>query len=183
MKEDQTTLNVLVLELATMIVAIALAFNADSLFSAPFFLGGLIGFIIITIIVIKFWWDYVMDRLEFPPKTNHFPVIDVLILILISLIPFVLRHGLSYTLGLLAALMIAWAFMTKEIISENLENGNQRIRELRIEMYERIGAGLILAVDSILIIINDILGYSLFLAVLVIMFFRSIRNYLKKKDV
>jgi len=184
MKEDQITLNVLILELATMIVAIALAFDANFLSSTPFFLEGLIEFITISIIVIRFWWDYVMDRLEFPPKTTHFPIIDILILILISLIPFVLKQGFFYTSGLLAALMIVWAFMTKRMISKNLEIDAQRIRRLRIDMYERIVAGLFLVVASIFAITNELLAYiGLFLVVIVIIFLRNIRDYLKKKDV
>ncbi len=181
MERDRNTINVLVLELATMVVAIALAFNADTLVSTTLPVGRLIGFIVVNIIVIWFWWSYVMDRLEFPPKTDQFPVLDVLILVLISLIPFVLRIGISYISGLLSALMIIWAFMIKRIISENANIEQIKYAKLMREMHERIVVGLMLALTLILSIISDELGYTLFIIVILVILFRTIGSRLSDR--
>ncbi|MGB9734407.1 MAG: hypothetical protein ACP5G6_04460 [Conexivisphaera sp.] len=89
-----------------MIVAIALAFNAQTLSTSRVEPFELTGFIVVNLIVIWFWWSYIMDRLEFPPATRRFPALDVLVLVLIPLIPYMLREANAiYTSGLLSALM------------------------------------------------------------------------------
>ncbi len=181
MEKDRNTVNVLVLELATMVVAIALAFNADTLVSTTLPLGKLIGFVVVNIIVIWFWWSYVMDRLEFPPKTDQFPVLDVLILVLISLIPFVLRLGISYISGLLSALMIIWAIMIRRIMLENVQLEQSKLAKLRREMYERIAVGIMLALSLALSLISDVVGYSLFVIVILLILFRTIGSRLRGK--
>ncbi|MEM0097895.1 MAG: hypothetical protein QXY52_06880 [Conexivisphaerales archaeon] len=176
MERDRNTVNVLVLELATMVVAIALAFNADTLVSTTLPLGRLIGFIVVNLVVIWFWWSYVMDRLEFPPKTDQFPLLDVLILVLISLIPFVLRLGnIAYISGLLSALMIIWAIMIREIIRENEQLEQVKKAKLRREMYERVIVGAMLALSLVLSIISEVLGYSLFIVIILVILLRTIR--------
>ncbi|MEM0123742.1 MAG: hypothetical protein QXI38_04480 [Conexivisphaerales archaeon] len=176
MERDRNTVNVLVLELATMVVAIALAFNADTLVSTTLPLGRLIGFIVVNLVVIWFWWSYVMDRLEFPPKTDQFPLLDVLILVFISLIPFVLRLGnIAYISGLLSALMIIWAIMIREIIRENEQLEQVKKAKLRREMYERVIVGAMLALSLVLSIISEVLGYSLFIVIILVILLRTIR--------
>ncbi|MGC9145580.1 MAG: hypothetical protein ACP5GS_05645 [Nitrososphaeria archaeon] len=129
MSSEKSTLNVLILELATMVVAIALALNADVL-STRIDVSHLISFIMINVMMIWFWWSYVMDRLEFPPRVDSFPLVDVLILILISLIPVVLRSfELPYVAGILAVLMVFWSFMIQEIINQIRTCNNFQIRE------------------------------------------------------
>lgn len=182
MERDRSTVNVLVLELATMIVAIALAFNADTLVSTTLPLGRLIGFIIVNLVVIWFWWSYVMDRLEFPPKTDQFPVLDVLILVLISLIPFVLRLGdISYISGLLAVLMIIWAAMIGEIISENAQIEQLKIAKLKREMYERVTVGVIFALSLIISFVSVVMGYFLFIVIVLVIFLRTITSRIIKQ--
>ncbi|MGC8600307.1 MAG: hypothetical protein ACP5LX_04540 [Nitrososphaeria archaeon] len=129
MSSEKSTLNVLILELATMVVAIALALNADVL-STRIDVSHLISFIMINVMMIWFWWSYVMDRLEFPPRVDSFPLVDVLILILISLIPVVLRSfELPYVAGTLAVLMVFWSFMIQEIINQIRTCNNFQIRK------------------------------------------------------
>ncbi|MGC8557684.1 MAG: hypothetical protein ACP5NC_01655 [Nitrososphaeria archaeon] len=182
MERDRSTVNVLVLELATMIVAIALAFNADTLVSTTLPLERLIGFIIVNLVVIWFWWSYVMDRLEFPPKTDQFPVLDVLILVLISLIPFVLRLGnILYISGLLAVLMIIWATMIREIVKENAQIEQLKIAKLKREMYERIVVGVIFVMSLIISFISIVIGYFLFITIVLVIFLRSITSRIARQ--
>ncbi|MGC8661912.1 MAG: hypothetical protein ACP5TZ_05365 [Nitrososphaeria archaeon] len=182
MQRDRNTVNVLVLELATMVVAIALAFNADTLVSTTLPLGRLIGFIIVNVVVIWFWWSYVMDRLEFPPKTDQFPLLDVLILVLISLIPFVLRlEGIAYISGLLSALMIIWAIMIRNIIKENVQLEQVSVAKLRREMYERVAVGVMLALSLAFSLVSATLGYFLFIVIILVILFRTIRFRIKRR--
>lgn len=115
-KGSQIT-NILIIELSTMIVAIALAFNAE-------YLNGLgmikvIMFIMTNIIVIWFWWQYVMDRLRFPPKDTYFPILDVIVLIMISMIPFVIeRETITFALGFFIVFLVAWTFLMRMIREE-----------------------------------------------------------------
>ena len=110
--ESRLTANMLVLELSTMIVAIALAFNAESLKASRLTWTSLVNFVIVNIVVIWFWWRYVVERLGNPPRRNEFPVLDVIILILISVLPVVLRLGnLTYIAGVLAAIAFSWSGM------------------------------------------------------------------------
>ncbi|MGC8860328.1 MAG: hypothetical protein ACP5QH_03885 [Thermoplasmata archaeon] len=125
MKEkDLVTVNLLILELATMVVAIALAFTAQLISQLrSITLYEIIEFFLITVIVIWFWWIYVMERLEYPPKSDVFPVYDVLILISISLIPLVYRNGgLRYLSALFSFMMLSWSFMIYHIIKEHSED-------------------------------------------------------------
>lgn len=175
MEKDRSTVNVLVLELATMIVAIALAFNADTLTTTQFRVDALLRFIIVTMVVIWFWWNYVMDRLEFPPRTGSFPFLDVLILVLISLFPIVLRAGrFDYTAGLLAVLMIVWAAMLVEIVRENPEVDETRRKGLIREAYERALVGLIFALSVVTYFISYVAGYALFVATVFIIIIRAL---------
>jgi len=171
-ERDRQTINVLVLELATMIVAIALAFNAETLSTSHVSAFQILGFVIVNIIVIWFWWSYIMDRLNFPPTTARFPTLDVLVLILISLIPYMLKQANAvYTSGLLAALMFVWTFMMREIIAENRGRvDGQRLVALRHEMYIRAAAGAIFAVSSALSVVNAVYGRAAFaMTVLVVL--------------
>jgi membrane protein YdbS with pleckstrin-like domain len=125
MKEkDLVTVNLLILELATMVVAIAMAFTAQLISQLrSITLYEIIEFFLITVIVIWFWWIYVMERLEYPPKSDVFPVYDVLILISISLIPLVYRNGgLRYLSALFSFMMLSWSFMIYHIIKEHSED-------------------------------------------------------------
>ncbi|MGC8980642.1 MAG: hypothetical protein ACP5KL_04000 [Thermoplasmata archaeon] len=142
MKEkDLVTVNLLILELATMVVAIALAFTAQLISQLrSITLYEIIEFFLITVIVIWFWWIYVMERLEYPPKSDVFPVYDVLILISISLIPLVYRNGgLRYLSALFSFMMLSWSFMIYHIIKEHSEDiTKEEERFLRTEAKLRI---------------------------------------------
>ena len=146
---EENTVNVLVLELATMVVAIAIAFGAN--FLATFDFSNILYFVFTTSFVIWFWWGYVMDRLEFPPKSLRYPFRDVLVLILISLIPFALRQrDISSFAGTLAALLFVWGFLIDRIVRENTESlPKERRRKLRLESLGRVVVGLIFALCAI----------------------------------
>ncbi|MCL4518025.1 MAG: hypothetical protein M1587_02380, partial [Thaumarchaeota archaeon] len=121
MSYDRQTVNILVLELATMVVAVAVAFGAN--FLSNFDLADVLYFIFATSVAIWFWWGYVMDRLEFPPKSQRFPLMDVVVLVLIALIPFALRQrNISALSGTLAAVLFAWALLIRRIIHENSDS-------------------------------------------------------------
>ncbi len=175
MEKDRGTLNVLVLELATMIVAIALAFNADTLSTTSLHVDELVRFIIVNLIVIWFWWSYVMDRLEFPPRTEGFPFLDVLILVLISLFPFVLKAGrFVYVSGLLAVLMLVWAAMLMGVVRENPGLERERRAKLAVEAYARVIVGLIFVVSTLVYFINYVMGYVLFVTTVFVIAIRAL---------
>lgn len=158
---DRQTQNVLVLELATMVVAIALALAANYL--ASFDLRTILGFIFATCIVIWFWWGYVMDRLAYPQRTGKFPLEDVFVLIFISLIPFALRQAQVYALSTtLAAVLLAWALMIYGIIREYSEKlGPEAHRKLSLEVEQRVIVGLLLVADAIIDLYHPAIGFIL----------------------
>jgi hypothetical protein len=67
MSQDKQTGNLLILELASMVVAISLAFISTFVVSLDF--NAILSFVFTNTIVIWFWWGYVMDRLI--PTKNH----------------------------------------------------------------------------------------------------------------
>lgn len=154
----------LVLELATMVVAIAIAFGAS--FLTTFDFSDILYFIFATVFVIWFWWEYVMDRLEYPPKSQRFPFWDVLVLVLIALIPFALRQReIAAISGTLAAMLFAWGFLIGGVVRENSETlpGDRR-RKLRLESKGRFVVGLILALCAVIGYLLPAGGFILLLA-------------------
>jgi hypothetical protein len=165
---DKLTGNLLVLELATMVIAIALAFNAESLVASD--LASIIRFIVITALVVWFWWIYVADRLEFPPKTMAFPLIDVLILILIAIIPVIIRQGITAISVFFAVLLLLWGRLIKHMIFEYNESiSDKRRRDLRREELLRYAFGTLLAVNAIVGIISPIDGELIFYMLIVVL--------------
>ena len=163
---DRQTLNVLMLELATMVVAIALAFSAS--FLTVFRLDILAVFVFTTSVVIWFWWDYIRDRLLYPPVTSNFPYLDVFVLILISLLPFALRQGsVTYISGVLAVLLLVWALMISRIMSERSGSlSEDTMVQLRREIVQRAFIGLLLIVDSAVSFYYNLAGAVLLLVLL-----------------
>ncbi len=161
MSPDKQTQNVLVLELATMVVAIALALAANYL--ASFSFSAILNFIFATAIVIWFWWGYVMDRLAYPQRSGKFPLEDVFVLIFIALIPFALRQGEVYALSTtLAAVLLAWALMIYGIIRENgISLGRDARRKLSLEVEQRVIVGLLLLADAIIDLYRPAIGFAL----------------------
>lgn len=149
----------LVLELATMVVAIALAFSVNYLTS--FDLRDILDFMLAVGIVVWFWWGYVMDRLAYPPRTGRFPLIDVFVLIFISLIPFSLRQSEVYALSAtLATVLFAWAIMIYRIIQENKDRLDQTSRrKLTLEVEQRVIAGLLLVADALIDLKRPDIGF------------------------
>ena len=168
MSQDKQTVNVLVLELATMVVAISLAFTAT--FVNTFDIDSIASYIFTNVVVIWFWWGYVVDRLAYPPKTMRFPVLDILILILISLVPFALKLGKSYYLfGVVGVLIIAWALMIRSIIRENEDSlsGDTR-RKLGGEVRQRLIIGPLFLVAAGVSSISRLIGVDTFVILVVI---------------
>jgi hypothetical protein len=172
---DRQTLNVLMLELATMVVAIALAFSAN--FLTAFDMNDLLMFVFTTAVVIWFWWDYIRDRLLYPPMTSNFPYLDVLVLILISLIPFALRqNNITYVSGVLSFLLIVWALMISRIMSESKAVLDvARNNQLRTEVVQRASVGFLLLADTVVsayakvvatlllsLLVTAVIGWSFF---------------------
>ena len=156
------------LELATMVIAIALAFNAESLVASD--LVSIIRFIVITALVVWFWWIYVVDRLEFPPKTMAFPLIDVLLLILIAIIPVIIRQGITAISVFFAVLLLLWGRLIKHMIFEYNESiSDKRRRDLRREELLRYAFGTLLAVNAIVGIISPVAGELIFYTLIVVL--------------
>ena len=165
MSYDKQTVNILVLELATMVVAVAIAFSATLL--TVFDLRSIFSFVFATILVIWFWWGYVMDRLEFPPKGNRFPLMDVLVLVFISLIPFALRQAaVSPLSGTLAAILVAWALVIRRIRREYGGAASpERMHVLELEVDQRLVVAALLVVSALLGAVSDTAGvYTLIAA-------------------
>ncbi len=165
---DKLTGNLLVLELATMVIAIALAFNAESLVASD--LVSIIRFVVITALVVWFWWIYVADRLEFPPKTMAFPLIDVLILILIAIIPVIIRQGITAISVFFAVLLLLWGRLIKHMILEYNESiSDKRRRDLRREELLRYAFATLLVVNAVVGIISPLAGELIFYALIVVL--------------
>ncbi|MDG6965413.1 MAG: hypothetical protein JRM75_01935 [Nitrososphaerota archaeon] len=162
MAQDRQTVNVLVLELATMVVAISLAFTTT--FVATLDLYTVVSYIFTNIIVIWFWWGYVVDRLAYPPKTMNFPILDIFILILISLLPFALKlGGTSYIAGVVGMIIIVWAFLIRFILKEyGGEMAPERSRSLRAEVKQRLIIGPLFVIDAGLTYFTPPVGPVLF---------------------
>ena len=178
---DRQTLNVLMLELATMVVAIALAFSAS--FLPVFSLDILAVFVFTTSVVIWFWWDYIRDRLLYPPVSNNFPYLDVLVLILISLLPFALRQGsVAYISSVLAVLLLVWALMISRIMSERpgaLDKGT--LYQLRREVVQRASIGLLLLANSLVGFYSSLAGALVLYVLLVTVITWNFANRGKKQ--
>ena len=149
-----------------MVVAIALAFSAS--FLTVFRLDIVVVFVFITSVVIWFWWDYIRDRLLYPPVTSNFPYLDVFVLILISLLPFALRQGsVAYISGVLAVLLLVWALMLSRVISErsgSLDGGT--MVQLRREVVQRALMGILLIADSAVSFYYNLAGEAVLLVLL-----------------
>ena len=161
MSYDKQTVNVLVLELATMVVAVAIAFSATLL--TEFSLRTILFFVFATVLVIWFWWGYVMDRLEFPPRSQRFPLMDVLVLVLISLIPFALRQtSIPPLSGTLAAILVAWALVIRGITREYSDSAPaSRMHALEMEVDQRLATAALLIVSALVGVISDTVGVYL----------------------
>ncbi len=151
-----------------MIVAISLAFT--STYVTKFDFNSILSFIFANTVVIWFWWGYVIDRLSFPPRTMRFPLLDILVLILISLLPFALREGRIYYLSAdVGALVIIWALMIQYIIRENEDTILPDVmRELRAEVRQRLIIGPIFVLSAVLGVISNLVGLNVFVVLVVI---------------
>jgi len=165
---DKLTGNLLVLELATMVIAIALAFNAESLVASD--LASIIRFIVITALVVWFWWIYVVDRLEFPPKTMAFPLMDVLILILIAIIPVIIRQGITYISAFFAVLLLLWGRLIRLMVREyNDSISDKRRGDLKREELLRYSFAALLAVNAIVGVLSPPAGELTFYAIVLVL--------------
>ena len=164
MAQDKQTVNVLVLELATMVVAISLAFTAT--FVASLDLNSVIAYVFSNVVVIWFWWGYVVDRLSFPPKTMSFPLLDILILILISLVPFALKlRDTYYISSVVGVLILVWAFLIRFIMAEyRAELSPQTEGALRSEVKQRLTIGPLFVADAALSYLVPVAGLLVFVA-------------------
>jgi len=176
--ESRLTANMLVLELSTMIVAIALAFNAESLEASRLTWASLVNFVIVNIVVIWFWWRYVVERLGNPPRRSEFPVIDVIILILISVLPVVLRTGdLTYIAGVLAAIAFSWSGMVWGSLRDLALPAEVR-GDLRREMTARLAVGSLFAASAALYGVGaHLLSQAIFIVTIAVIAYRVLVGY------
>ena len=175
MAQDKQTVNVLVLELATMVVAISLAFTAT--FVASFDINTVVAYIFSNVVVIWFWWGYVVDRLSFPPKTMAFPLLDILILILISLVPFALKLRETYYIAsVVGVLIIVWAFLIRLIMSEYRgELSPQTEGALFVEVRQRLTIGPLFVADAALSYFLPAAGLLAFVALTLLTLAMNVR--------
>ena len=150
-----------------MVVAIALTFSAS--FLTVFRLEDVVIFVASSVVVIWFWWDYVMDRLRYPPLSTSFPYLDVLVLISISIIPFAVReNSIAYVSGVISFLLVVWALMMSRIVSERGSvMSTETASEIRDEVVQRASVGLLMIGVALLGI------YSTFFATLMLAFLVS----------
>ena len=176
--ESRLTANMLVLELSTMIVAIALAFNAESLETSRLTWASLVNFVIVNIVVIWFWWRYVVERLGNPPKRSEFPVLDVIILILISVLPVVLRTGdLTYIAGVLAAIAFSWSGMVWGSLRDPTLPAEVR-GDLRRETTARLAVGSLFAASAALYGVGaHLLSQAVFIVTIAVIAYRVLVGY------
>jgi hypothetical protein len=176
--ESRLTANMLVLELSTMIVAIALAFNAESLEASRLTWASLVNFVIVNIVVIWFWWRYVVERLGNPPRRNEFPVLDVIILILISVLPVVLRTGnLTYIAGVLAAIAFSWSGMVWGSLRDLALPAEVR-GDLRREMTARLAVGSLFAASAALYGVGArMVSQAIFIVTIAVIAYRVLVGY------
>ena len=176
--ETRLTANMLVLELSTMIVAIALAFNAESLEASRLTWASLVNFVIVNIVVIWFWWRYVVERLGNPPRRSEFPVLDVIILILISVLPVVLRTGnLTYVAGVLAAIAFSWSGMVWGSLRDLALPAEVR-GDLRREMTARLAVGSLFAASAALYGVGaHLLSQAVFIVTIAVIAYRVLVGY------
>jgi len=176
--ESRLTANMLVLELSTMIVAIALAFNAESLEASRLTWASLANFVIVNIVVIWFWWRYVVERLGNPPRRSEFPVIDVIILILISVLPVVLRTGnLTYVAGVLAAIAFSWSGMVWRSLRDLTLPAEVR-GDLRRETTARLAVGSLFAASAALFGVGaHLLSQAIFIVTIAVIAYRVLVGY------
>ncbi len=175
MAQDKQTVNVLVLELATMVVAISLAFTAT--FVASFDINTVVAYIFSNVVVIWFWWGYVVDRLSFPPKTLAFPLLDILILIMISLVPFALKLRETYYIAsVVGVLIIVWAFLIRLIMSEYRgELSPQTEGALFVEVRQRLTIGPLFVADAALSYFLPAAGLLAFVALTLLTLAMNVR--------
>jgi len=176
--ESRLTANMLVLELSTMIVAIALAFNAESLEASRLTWASLVNFVIVNIVVIWFWWRYVVERLGNPPRRSEFPVLDVIILILISVLPVVLRTGdLTYIAGVLAAIAFSWSGMVWGSLRDLALPAEVR-GDLRREMTARLAVGSLFAASAALYGVGArMVSQAVFIVTIAVIAYRVLVGY------
>jgi hypothetical protein len=176
--ESRLTANMLVLELSTMIVAIALAFNAESLEASRLTWASLVNFVIVNIVVIWFWWRYVVERLGNPPRRSEFPVLDVIILILISVLPVVLRTGdLTYIAGVLAAIAFSWSGMVWGSLRDLALPAEVR-GDLRREMTARLAVGSLFAASAALYGVGArLVSQAVFIVTIAVIAYRVLVGY------
>ncbi len=180
-EEARLTANMLVLELSTMIVAIALAFNAQSLETSGITVASLADFIVTNVVVVWFWWRYVIERLSYPPRTSEFPVLDIVVLLLISALPVVMRTGrLVYLAGLMAAIAFTWAGMLAGVLRDPRVSLETRA-DLRQEAYARTAIGVLFTASAAIYMVMRPLAHLVFAVTVVLLAYRVIVGHIMRR--
>jgi len=140
--------------------------------------ASLVNFVIVNIVVIWFWWRYVVERLGNPPRRSEFPVLDVIILILISVLPVVLRTGdLTYIAGVLAAIAFSWSGMVWGSLRDLTLPAEVR-GDLRREMTARLAVGSLFAASAALYSVGaHLLSQAVFIVTIAVIAYRVLVGY------
>jgi len=134
--------------------------------------------VVVNIVVIWFWWRYVVERLGNPPRRSEFPVLDVIILILISVLPVVLRTGnLTYIAGVLAAIAFSWSGMVWGSLRDLTLPAEVR-GDLRRETTARIAVGSLFAASAALYSVGaHLLSQAVFIVTIAVIAYRVLVGY------
>lgn len=168
------------LDLSTILVGVAIGFSV--VFATDLGIGGIINFLLVGILILFFWWDYLTHRLKYIRPAMPFPIVDVVILLVISLFPCVIYsitwfQWPSYTiLIVLGSLFMVWSVwwhhtlkeFSKEIVERGEERESRFQRQLSTEVAIIYFVGTIISAlyplrvsSSFIMSIFDILSISL----------------------
>ncbi len=154
-------------ELATTLVSIAVGFSI--IFATELGVVGIFVFIIVAISVLSWWWSYLSTRMRYIRPDMPFPIVDALLLIVISCFPCAI-YGIGnfrwpfYSVVLVLALLFAvwslwWHHLIKEFPEEIRKHGKERLfrhyRKIFIETAAIYGSGVFISFAGVL---RDILS-------------------------
>ncbi|MFX0069309.1 MAG: hypothetical protein ACFE7I_09575 [Candidatus Hodarchaeota archaeon] len=180
---DEKSIRNIFLDLSTILVGVAIGFSVT--FATELGIGGIINFLLIGVLILFFWWQYLTHRLKYVRPAMPFPIIDIFILLVISLFPCVMysitwfmwpSYSILIVLGTLFAIWSVWWHHTiKEFSREIGEHGEGRKtkfeRQLSFETAIIYFAGTIISVlyplpisGNFIMSIVDIMTISLSLA-------------------
>ncbi|MFX0069211.1 MAG: hypothetical protein ACFE7S_03450 [Candidatus Hodarchaeota archaeon] len=155
---DEKSIRNIFLDLSTILVGVAIGFSVT--FATELGIGGIINFLLIGVLILFFWWQYLTHRLKYIRPAMPFPIIDIFILLVISLFPCVMysitwfqwpSYSILVVLGTLFAIWgVWWHHAIKEFSTEIAKHGEERKtrfeRQLSVEVAIIYFAGTIISI-------------------------------------